>query len=193
MSINDIKHLPELNYLLECFEYNKEDGILYWKIRPLYHFKNNKIMKAMNSKLSGKIAGTLSSKGYINIALDKKHYMAHRIIWKLYYGIEPTALIDHINGNKDDNRIENLREVTHLENCRNIKKLNKFNKSGYTGVHLCKKTKKWFAFIYLKGKSISLGSFGTIEEAIAAREEGVNKFYGEHYNRSKEGELVWEV
>lgn len=102
-----------------------------------------------------------------------KTYNAYRIIM----GVEDTNLeVDHINGNKWDNRKANLRIVSHADNMKN-RKLNKNNKSGYTGV---KETRcgTWNAQIFCDGKYIGLGTYKTKEEAVAARKAGEEKYFG---------------
>lgn len=91
--------------------------------------------------------------------------------------------VDHINGDKWDNRKCNLRIVTHADNTKN-RKLDKRNKSGYTGVKETK-TGTWNAQIYCDGKCINLGTYKTKEEAVKARKAGEEKYFGKfaHENR----------
>ena len=113
------------------------------------------------------IAGNIRSHGYraISISVDGKNreIYAHRIGWFLSYGEWPNQ-IDHINGNKNDNRLENLRECVHAENMQNTKTYIT-NKSGFKGVYFSKKAKKWVSQITYNYKSIYLGLFDTAEEA----------------------------
>ena len=107
-------------------------------------------------------------------------YNAYRIIM----GVEDSKLeVDHINGDKWDNRKCNLRIVTHADNTKN-RKLDKRNKSGYTGVKETK-TGTWNAQIYCDGKRINLGTYKTKEEAVKARKAGEEKYFGKfaHENR----------
>lgn len=109
-----------------------------------------------------------------------KMYNAYRIIM----GVEDSKLeVDHINGDKWDNRKCNLRIVTHADNTKN-RKLDKRNKSGYTGVKETK-TGTWNAQIYCDGKCINLGTYKTKEEAVNARKAGEEKYFGKfaHENR----------
>lgn len=95
----------------------------------------------------------------------------------------PTGVIDHINHDRLDNRPENLRDVTHVENTRNSK-LSTANTSGTTGVYWDKSRKLWIASIKVNYKSISLGRYADIEDAIAARSVA-NKLFGFHENHGK--------
>jgi hypothetical protein len=124
----------------------------------------------------GTIAGT-NCLGYIKISVNKVIIPAHRIAWAMHYGTWPFGEIDHINGNRVDNRIENLREVTHQQNCMNRAKAQN-NKSGYKGVSWHKVAKKWQAHLSIGGKSVYLGLFETAEKAHDAYEQSVQMAYG---------------
>jgi hypothetical protein len=112
----------------------------------------------------GDRAGTPNEKGYIIIQINGKLYRAHRLAWLYVHGYLPTKQIDHKNGIKDDNRIDNLREATNSENHQNKGK-RKDNTSGFTGVTFHKPTGKWLAQIGIGGKKHFLGLFNTREEA----------------------------
>jgi hypothetical protein len=114
----------------------------------------------------GDVAGHQRNDGYIDICVDKKIYFAHRLIFMFFNGYFPKE-IDHINNIRNDNRIENLREVTHLQNQWNHSlKIN--NTSGFKGVSFVKKTGKWRAQINENSKKRYLGMFLTPEEAHQA-------------------------
>lgn len=108
-----------------------------------------------------------------------KTYYAHRIIWKWLYGDEP-KFIDHINQNRQDNRVENLRAVSKSENCRNTS-IGKRNTSGHLGVQWDTRRKCWRAEIKVNKKNIHLGRFTTKEEAVQARKTAERE-HGFHPN-----------
>lgn len=158
-----------LKYLLD---YLPNDGCLVWKNEP---HGNRKI---------GKKAGYINQQnGYHYIRIDNKSYKTHRVIWFYHYGYLPNKEIDHINHNRLDNRIDNLREVDRTTNNKN-KSINKNNSSGYNGVFYHNKYKKFMARIGVNYKDIHLGYFINIEEAILARKEAEIK-YGFHENHGK--------
>lgn len=136
--------------LMELLAYDPETGQFSWISSP------------------GRRAGSITDRGYANIRLDGKSYRLHRLAWLYVHGEWPKADIDHINGVKHDNRIVNLRDVTRSMNMHNIKKAFKTNNSsGFLGVVRTDKRKKrpWKAQIEVNGKTRSLGTFNTPEEA----------------------------
>ena len=139
----------------EVFEYNA--GKLYWKVSVARCVK------------AGAEAGSLNSGGYLQFMYQRKTYKVHRIIWCMVHGSIPEGMqIDHINGVRDDNRIDNLRLVTRVVNNRN-RKQGSNNTSGVNGVSWAKRDGKWLAHITLNGMTKYLGYFATLEEAKAAR------------------------
>jgi hypothetical protein len=153
--------------LHECFEYNPE-GFLIWKERPLKHFKNEGNQKRFNTPWAGKIAGYYNKRtdskrddfGYhiVRITLEKSQglFKLHRLIFLMHHGYLP-AVVDHIDGNSTNNRIDNLRESSVQQNSCNLK-LNINNTSGYKGVHSIREG-FWSAHIRSKGVTYYLGSY----------------------------------
>jgi hypothetical protein len=172
--------LPSQEYLLECFSYCQETGDLYWKRRPPEHFDKKSIIDSWNSRFENKKAGCISS--YYCVLINKKKYTYHRIIWKLLYNEDPTYLIDHINGNKLDNRISNLRKATVSENKYNSYKHIKNSSSKYKGVYFDKRYSSYRAKITVNKKIINLGSFKNECEAYKAYCEASIKYHGEFSN-----------
>ena len=162
-------------------------GILIWKARPVHHFTSAGYQKATNKKCAGKEAGSINDLGYRRVTFkwnDKKsHWLQHRIVWAVHYGQWPTKNIDHIDGNKANNAIKNLREVTHQKNMKN-RGIQKNNTSGHIGVGWDKFTSKWVAQIQNNGNRILLGRYINIEDAIAAR-QAAEVEYGFHENHGR--------
>lgn len=136
----------------------KPNGTLVWKVKP-----------ARNIKI-GVIAGTSPYQGYVQVSYNHCRYYAHRIIWLLNHGKFPKGTIDHINGNKADNRIQNLRDCTNRENCSNQKIHRDGKQVGYTKVGI-----KYQAAIKINGKQVHLGTFKTEKEAVNKYQEALRK------------------
>ena len=146
----------ELRYeeVARLFTYDRETGVLYWRIRNGNHTRRN----------------------YVAGSIKGKNYMEHRIIMMLCFGhIPENAEIDHINHVRNDNRLFNLRFVTGSENSKN-KSVSSRSTTGVTGVHFSKTRKKYVAQIKVNRKAMHLGMFETLEEAAAARAEANLKF-----------------
>jgi len=114
----------------------------------------------------GQVAGTLKEDGYYRIKINSRSYYSHRIAWLLHYGKWPSDFLDHINTNKSDNSINNLREITNNKNLQNRIKSNCQNKLKMLGVH--KQKNSFIASISVDGKQIYLGSHQTAEDASKA-------------------------
>ena len=131
-----------------------------------------------------KIAGSKHHSGYLQVKVDGKYHMVHRIIWGLFNDKIPDNMeIDHINHIRDDNRLENLRLVTRQENRRNQSRSVK-NTSGVIGVSRYEARNQWQSQIKVNGKNIHLGFYNDFEEAVKVRKEAENK-YDFHENHSK--------
>lgn len=149
--------------LRSILHYDPATGIFTWKVRTANQVK------------AGDIAGSLDGGGYLSIRVCSRLYLAHRLAWLYTYGEWPKDQIDHINRNKTDNRIANLRDVSHKQNGQNASKPSN-NTSGHTGVYWYKRDSKWQAKIMHNQKLIHLGYFTTIEDAVSAR-KAAEKFY----------------
>jgi len=173
-------HLPSKEYFEKYLKYDKETGKLFWRVRDITEFKNDGDMKRWNSNYSNKQAGGISKQGYSIITIDRNRYNAHRVIWLMCHNEDPKDLfIDHINGIRNDNRIENLRLANSLENARHQTRLATTNTTGYRGVYKGKKEGTWSVRLNLDGEFINIGTFYNLNEAIEARRKAVDEHYGE--------------
>ena len=148
--------------LREYFHYNPDTGELIRKKRT-----------SPSTKVGDRV-GCLAASGHVVFTLFSRTYLVHRVAWAIHYGRWPEKDIDHHNGDPADNRICNLREVTHQENHRNCKR-SKNNSSGFNGVY--KYDNVWCAEIMVDYKKIWLGRFTNKQDAIAAR-QAANVKYG---------------
>jgi hypothetical protein len=133
--------LDEVRALLD---YNPETGLFHWKSR-----------RGVCDR-TGQLAGSKAKSGYIDIRVGKVRFYGHRLAWFYCHGKHPERFIDHINGDKSDNRIENLREANKSQNNWNMKP-RACGSNKYKGVHLEAQTGKWRASIGCLGKQYKLG------------------------------------
>lgn len=139
--------------LKHFLSYDSKTGVFRWK--------------EQRGRVSiNEVAGSITNHGYIQIRLLGKMYSAQRLAWLYVYGDFPNLSIDHINRNKTDNMISNLRLATKSQNAQNTT-ICSINKSGYKGVSWCKRENKWRACIKLNGKYKSLGYHLTKEQAYS--------------------------
>jgi hypothetical protein len=165
-----------LNLLLA---YDSESGQFFFKKRERHLFKTQRAYVQWNHRYAEKLAGFVSCSGYVKISLFKKQMRAHQLVILLFTGQWPTEEIDHINGNRADNRLANLRVCGKKENVKN-KRLLSNNSTGYHGISLC--GSKYRAKGSIDNKQIHIGYFETLEAAVAARKnfESVNGYHANH-------------
>jgi len=144
-----------LKRLKEVLHYDLKTGIFTWK------------KTLSRRRIAGKEAGNLA-RGYIEIGIDNESYLAHRLAWKYIYGYDPDLFIDHIDGDRKNNRIFNLRVVSSQGNQQNITKAQRNNKIGVLGVSNHGKTGLFRSRIMVDRKVLELGYFNTIEDAHLA-------------------------
>lgn len=160
-----LKYKPLLKKAKELFNYDRVNGELISKVS---HAKRKK----------GFPTGSKSKDGYVTVSINSKNYLRHRIIFLLEQGYIPDIL-DHINGNRGDDRIENLRPVNISQNSQN-KKINSNNNSGYTGVSHNVETNDWSSELKINGKKIFLGRYKTKEDAAVVRTIAELEYFGEY-------------
>jgi hypothetical protein len=124
-------------------------------------------LRWLTGRMKGRVAGTKNSLGYIRIVIDKRAYQAHRLALLLLTGEWPTQDVDHLNGNRSDNRAENIKKASRKENARNRHYANKNNSAGLLGAHKLRPG-KWVAQKRTDAGKRYLGVFDTPEEAAAA-------------------------
>lgn len=179
---NDITY----DAVAELLRYEPDTGKLYWRVDRLRGRYQNIV-----SAKAGDEAGCLhKSVGYVYVRVNGRKRRAHRLAWLLTYGEWPDN-IDHINGVKDDNRIDNLRSVTQQENCQAFRKTSASASSKYRGVCWRRNLGKWFARIKVDGKEKHLGYFNCELEAARAYDAKAEElgFAEEALNRTHYSEV----
>ena len=154
-----MKPYPTQERLKELFEYT--DGLLIRKTKP-------SIRSAV-----GQVVGFSDKEGYLRVSVDKRQYLLHRLVYLLHFG--------HVNGNKADNRIENLRPATKYQNILNSQRRSD-NTSGVKGVCWNARKRKWFARIHVDKKHISLGYYDDLELADLVVQEARVIYHKEFAN-----------
>ena len=165
----------------DLLDYNPETGVFVWKVRDRKYCETDHGWKIVNGRDAGETAGSLNDDGYRYIKIFDKRYKAHRLAWLYVYGEWPKNQIDHINNQRDDNRIENLRDVIQSQNSMNAT-IQSGRTSQYKGVSWHKKTNKWRTQITINGKCKHLGYFVSEEEAARAYDRAALELYGIYAN-----------
>lgn len=173
------KEMPELKLFRKLVSYDRKTGIFLWKERPDSMFPAKRHAGMWNKRFSGKQAFcTKSHNGYLYGALFESNYSTHRLAWYYVYGEVPDE-VDHINGDRTDNRIANLRDVSRKENCKNAKRRAK-SLSGAVGVSWDPVNSKWHVRV---GKK-HIGRFRDFDEAVSARKAAQQEL-GYHKNHGR--------
>lgn len=141
-----------------------------------FQYENGRILNAQSHTFAD---NRLDKDGYRIVSVRGQNVGAHRLIWFMHHGSLPEE-VDHINGDRADNRIENLRASTHRENCRNRKTYSS-NTSGKKGVYYHEGKKRWQ--VYVDGKMV--GSYYTKEHASKMRDYYAKKAHGEFYREDE--------
>lgn len=162
--------LPPHDVVLSLLGYSQETGEFTWKARPG--------SARFNAQHAGKRAGHVAKDdGYVVIGLGGKLHKAHRLAWLIATGEAPAVDVDHIDGNRANNAIANLRLATRSQNLANSFRPEK-STSGFKGVSWRNRSKPWVAHIKHQGKSIFIGSFASAEEAHAAYVQKAASLFG---------------
>lgn len=177
-----------VDLLRACVELDESTGFLYWKTRPIWTFNPGKYTlereaNRWNKRYSGQRAfNTPSFYGYLVGRLNETSLYSHRVVWALHHGNFPDLWLDHIDGNKTNNQIENLRQVAYKDNNKNSR-LRQDNKTGLTGV-----SKRFGLFEAniknIEGKQVFLGRFDNLEDAKVIRRLAELK-YNYHPNHGR--------
>jgi hypothetical protein len=161
-----------VSHIKEKFSYDPLTGVIHAKY------------------LNGKPVGSKAGNGYINLELQGKKLLAHRVAWVIYYGDWPPGFVDHVNRDRSDNRIANLRQASRSQNHQNSGPKSQ-NATGFKGVSYRPRTDKYIAVIHRSNRQKYLGHFDTAEEAAAAYDREARVVHGEFaYQNFPEASMV---
>jgi len=155
------------DFIKSIMKYDPKNGGLYW-IKPT----------GARAKAGDRVGFNAGSMNYRKVQINNIGYMEHHLVWMLHHGSLSTLDIDHINGDTQDNRIENLREATRSQNLCN-QKIRSDNKSGIKGVFFVRSRDKWCATIQYDGLKKHLGYFDSIDDAVNARKNAEQMIHKE--------------
>lgn len=155
--------IPHIERLRELFDYDESSGLLYWRA------------KTNRRTVVGSVAGCADGRGYVKVGVDGCKLQAHRVVWAYCTGAWPEREIDHIDGDRSNNRIANLRDVSASVNRQNQRSPQKRNKVGLLGVS--RKRNRFRSAIEIDGAHVALGSYATKEQAHAAYLEAKRKLH----------------
>jgi hypothetical protein len=171
------KKLPSIDFLNSLFDLDFATGKLTWRSRPLSEFTSQRSFSTWNARFCGKEAGSADHLGYIRVCISnngkRDNYLAHRIVYKMFYGEEPET-IDHKNMNPSDNKPPNLRGASFSENgC---------NRKGHVDAKVPVKgidmhAGKFRCRIRKDGRQIHLGLFDAIEDARRAYNDAATELH----------------
>lgn len=189
------KPLPTIQHLRQLLRYDPVSGRLFWLPRTRSMSASAHHMNTFNTSHANKEAGTIDSRGYclVGISVNQSRYRlwGHRLAWAIHFGEWPNGDVDHINGNPSDNRLINLRNVSHAQNMRN-RPGNKNSSSRYCGVSWDKQKSKWSADIRIpnpsgegRGRKKHLGRYDMECEAAAAYNSAALEHHGEFARLNK--------
>ena len=160
--------LPSQEELRRMFALDAETGTLVRRWR-------DDIAEKINKRVAGKKTGYVTKRGYVQVGIDAKLYYAHQIVWKMVHGEDVTEL-DHINGDRSDNRLANLRPATRSQNLSNRGR--KVGKTLPKGVRQ-NPFGRYLAQIQINRRTVHLGTFTTIDEAHAAYRTAATETFGQ--------------
>jgi hypothetical protein len=170
------KTLPPRELLRELLNYDVVTGQFTWRHRPREMFGNANAFSAWNARYARKVAGSVKPDGRVDISIGHKLFKTHRLVWLYIHGDPVPACIDHIDGDKLNNRIHNLRAATKSENGANMR-IRSSNTTGVKGVGLLPNG-RYRARVMLDRKEHYLGRFSSLEEAAKAQFDAAVRLHG---------------
>jgi hypothetical protein len=167
---DDARNAVTPEYVRSILDYDPATGALTWRWRA-------DVRRQANAHFFGKLAGSINRNGYRSVSIREKSYQGARVAWAIVTGEWPPNEVDHVDGNRSNDRWSNLRLATDGENSRNRRKRSD-NTSGFKGVSWFKENGKWRAQIQVDGVKHCLGFYSTKKDAYQAYCDGAIKHHG---------------
>ena len=169
----------DYDFVSRVLHYDGIMGSLTWAERPNHLFSSKRACASWNGRYAGSCAMTALSNGYLTGRIMGKTYYAHRVAWLMMHKEWPSMWIDHINGDRADNRSCNLRQVNKWQNARNTA-ARRSSTSGFLGVSWNTRRSKWECRIKANGKLLCLGMFSDEVDAAMAYNEAAKLHFGDY-------------
>lgn len=178
----------DVDAIRQLVSYDAETGLFVWRERDVSMFRQGdrqaNACAVWNARFAGRPAfNCANSNGYLSGRINGVIFGAHRVAYALHHGKWPPHDIDHINGDKTDNRASNIRAVTEAENMRN-RAISKNNASGFMGVSWDGRRRKWAAYVTADGRKRTIGRFNELSDAVDAR-KSAERLAGYHENHGR--------
>jgi hypothetical protein len=150
------------------------------RLKELFDYDpaTGKFTRVVSVRGARKTVGAARPDGYLTMCVDSKGYLYHRLVWLWCTGVEPPVQIDHVNGDRSDNRISNLRLATHKQNQENKHRVR--TRTGFRGVTLDVRTGRFIARIGVSRRTFHIGVFDTVEEAATAAKTARDQLFTHH-------------
>lgn len=176
---------PSAGECCALLEYEPASGVLLWRHRPREMFKTDLAFHMWNKRFAGKQAGNVGPQGYRVVSIHGRSHPCHRIAWIIATGEDADGFIDHIDGDRTNNRSTNLRVVSAAENLLNMSRRSD-NRRGTLGVVWLRGKDRWFAYIQRDGKRRHLLITPCVGKALKAR-KAAERELGFHENHGRWG------
>jgi hypothetical protein len=174
---------PTIEGLAALIRCDADAGLLFWRERPREMFPTGRAHSIWNARYAGKQAFTAKDRdGYFQGSFLGQRLRTHRVVWALTHGEWPDV-VDHIDGDRANNRISNLRNVSKAENARNMG-MRDGSTSGRIGVCWIASRQRWQASVMRDGRVVNLGRFRELQDAVAARQQA-ERDIGFHPNHGR--------
>jgi hypothetical protein len=171
------KILPDRELVCQLLDYDPTTGSLTWKSRPREMFRREVDWLGWNVKYAGRTAGRVQVRGSVSVNLGGAKFLAHRLVWLIAYGEPVPDQLDHRDMDPTNNRLDNLRPATDVQNQAN-RRAHRDSATGVKGVRRSGTPGKFDVWIY-RGKPIYLGTYSSIEDAAEAYRKAAIRLHGE--------------